>query len=127
MSELNSKHNRAVWFDIAVSDLERAAAFYRTVLNVPLHLEQSQGPAFYVFEHGGGNSGCLVSTEAPIQPGSVLLYLNVDGRIRDALVQAQRRGGTIVDPIRPIGAHGFRAVILDCEGNRVALHSRSNA
>jgi uncharacterized protein len=127
MSELNTKHNRAVWFDIAVSDLERAASFYRAVLDVPLHLERSRGAPFYVFEHGGGNSGCLVATDSPIQPGSVLLYLNVDGRIRDALVQAQRRGGIVVDPIRPIGDHGFRAVIQDTEGNRVALHSRSNA
>jgi len=126
MSGLNSKHNRAVWFDIAVSDLERAAAFYRAVLDLPLHLERTRGAPFYVFEHGGGNSGCLVGTEAPIQPGGVLLYLNVDGRIRDALVQAQRGGGVILDPIRPMGEHGFRAVIQDTEGNRIALHSRRN-
>ena len=29
MSDLNSLHNRAVWFDIPVADLDRAAAFYR--------------------------------------------------------------------------------------------------
>ena len=34
MSELNTLHNRAVWFDIPVADLERAASFYRAVLGV---------------------------------------------------------------------------------------------
>ena len=29
MSDYNSQHNRAVWFDIPVIDLERAASFYR--------------------------------------------------------------------------------------------------
>jgi len=53
--------------------------------------------------------------------------LNVDGRIREAVGQTERRGGKILEPIRAIGPHGFRAVILDSEGNRVALHSRSDA
>jgi hypothetical protein len=33
-------------------------------------------------------------------------------------------GGKVLQPKHPIGPHGFRAVILDSEGNRVALHSR---
>ena len=32
MGDLNSQVNRAVWFDVPVVDLERAAAFYRAVL-----------------------------------------------------------------------------------------------
>lgn len=32
MSDLNSRHNRVVWCDIPVADLERASAFYRAVL-----------------------------------------------------------------------------------------------
>jgi hypothetical protein len=31
------------------------------------------------------------------------------------------------EPVHAIGPHGFRAVILDSEGNRLALHSRSDA
>jgi hypothetical protein len=43
------------------------------------------------------------------------------------VAQAAQRGGEIVDPIQPIGPHGFRAVALDCEGNRIALHSQRDA
>lgn len=123
VSEANFLHNRAVWFDITVSRLERAATFYRAVLDIDLHREQGPGADIYVFDHAGGNGGCLIQSAEPIQPGGVLIYLNVDGRIRDALIQVQRYGGTVVEPIQAIGPHGYRAVVLDCEGNRVALHS----
>lgn len=31
MSDLNSTHNRLVWFDIPVADLERSRAFYQEI------------------------------------------------------------------------------------------------
>jgi len=127
MSDANSLHNRAVWFDISSSNLERAAAFYRAVLDIDLHRSEFNGTAFYVLDHAGGNGGCLVRTDAPIVAGGVLLYLNVDGRIRNALSQVLRYGGSVIEPLRSIGPHGFRSVIQDCEGNRVALHSNTDA
>ncbi len=127
MSGFNTQHNRAVWFDIPVADLERAASFYRAVLAVRMHREQSQGAAFYVLEHAGGNGASLVVDPSAVGARGVLTYLNVDGRIRDAVRQAEQRGGRLIEPVRAIGAHGFRAVILDSEGNRVALHSQRDA
>jgi predicted enzyme related to lactoylglutathione lyase len=127
MSEFNSEHNRAVWFDIPVADLERAASFYRAVLAIQMHREQFQGGAFYVLEHAGGNGGCLLVQPSDIGTGGVLLYLNVDGRIHDAVRAAEQRGGSVLEPIHSIGPYGFRAVIRDCEGNRIALHSQRDA
>jgi hypothetical protein len=127
MSDFNSQHNRAVWFDIPVIDLERAASFYRAVLAIQMHREQFQGSALYILEHAGGNGGCLVVSPSDVGAGGVLVYLNVDGRIRDAVRQVEQRGGRVVEPIHTIGPHGFRAVIQDSEGNRVALHSQLDA
>jgi predicted enzyme related to lactoylglutathione lyase len=53
--------------------------------------------------------------------------LNVDGRIRDAAEQVVPHGGTVIEAVHAIGPHGFRAIVLDSEGNRVALHSRTDA
>ena len=39
MSDLNSQHNRLVWFDIPVANLDRSAAFYAAVLGVKVHRE----------------------------------------------------------------------------------------
>jgi predicted enzyme related to lactoylglutathione lyase len=127
MSDFNSKCNRAVWFDIPVADLERAVRFYAAVLAVRVDKEAFGDSSIGVIEHQDGNGGCLVPGQEEIAAGGVLIYLNVDGRIRDAVQQVVPQGGTVIKPIHALGPHGFRAVILDSEGNRVALHSNSDA
>jgi hypothetical protein len=128
MSDFNSLHNRAVWFDIPVADLDRAAAFYRAVLAIEVHKQEFDGSAFCFLEHDQGNGGCLVPGQAQISSaGGILVYFNVDRRIRDATAQAESRGGTVVQPVRAIGPHGFRAIVKDSEGNRIALHSTIDA
>jgi len=127
MSDFNSQHNRAVWFDIPVTDLDRAAAFYAAVLGIRVEKETFDDNSFCVIQHGDGNGGCLVPNQEEIAAGGVLIYLNVDGRIHDAVSKVVPHGGTVLQTTHPIGPHGFRAVVLDSEGNRVALHSRSGA
>ncbi len=123
MSELNAAHNRAVWFDLPVVDLERAAAFYRAVLKIDVEVMKFGPMAFAVLAHDKGNGGCLVVQPEAVSSVGALVYLNANGRIRDAVAQAIAHGGKVLEDTLATGSHGFRAVILDCEGNRVALHS----
>jgi len=124
MTDFNSQHNRAVWFDIPVADLARAAKFYEAVLAIKVEREESDGFAFCVFEHDRGNGGCLVpDRDAVSDRHGVLVYLNAEGRIRAACEQVGRYGGRIVREVHAIGPHGFRAIVRDSEGNRIALHS----
>lgn len=127
MSDFNSQHNRAVWFDIPVANLDRAAQFYRAVLNIAVDKETYGDFSFCVLEHRDGNGGCLVLNEAEIAAGGVLLYLNANGRIQDAVSKVVPNGGSVLQPTHSIGPHGFRAVVLDSEGNRIALHSETEA
>ena len=55
------------------------------------------------------------------------ILANVNGRIRDAVIQVEKHGGKIVEPISSIAPHGFRAIVIDSEGNRIALHSEMDA
>jgi hypothetical protein len=128
MSDFNQQHNRAVWFDIPVVDLDRATAFYAAVLGVGVSKMDFEGTAFSVIEHEDGNGGCLVpkSKEVTADKG-LLLYLNVDGRIHDAVAKTKKLGGRVLEEVTGIGPHGFRAVVVDSEGNRVALHSQTDA
>jgi predicted enzyme related to lactoylglutathione lyase len=126
MSDLNRQHNRVVWFDIPVADLTRAIAFYSAVLGVRVDKEDFGDSSIGVIEHQEGNGGCLVPGREEIASGGVLIYLNVDGRIRDAVHQVVPHGGTVLKPAHSIGPHGFRAIVLDSEGNRVALHSSTD-
>lgn len=127
----NSRYNRAVWFDIFVNDLERAMAFYRAVLGCAISKENDQGRTFAVLAGLGGNSGSLIPVrEAIVAQGvhaqGVLLYLNVEGRLCEALTEVRRFGGEVLEDVRPMGLHGFRAVVRDSEGNRIALHAMQN-
>jgi predicted enzyme related to lactoylglutathione lyase len=128
MSNWNSTHNRVVWFDIPVADLDRAIGFYAGVLGISVTKQEFGGMALGLLEHGDGNGGCLVENRSEIAPqGGILVYLNVNNRIRDAVEQVGRLGGSVVEPTHAIGPHGFRAIIKDSEGNRIALHSTTDA
>lgn len=128
MSDFNRDHNRAVWFDIPVVDLDRASQFYAEVLAIRVEKNEFEGFQFSVLEHADGNGGCLVPNPNEVTANQgILLYLNVHGRIRDAVQQTKDHGGSVVQDIHAIGPHGFRAIVLDSEGNRIVLHSETDA
>ena len=124
MTEFNATYNRIVWCDIPVADLPRACAFYRAVLGIAVDAMEFGGTRFALLEHDQGNGGCLVPQDgyAGCTSGP-LVYLNVEGRLRAAVDAVSGAGGRVVEDAHPIGPHGFRAIVLDSEGNRVALHS----
>jgi predicted enzyme related to lactoylglutathione lyase len=128
VSDYSAQHNRVVWLDIPVKDLERACGFYRAVLAIQVHKDAFEGGEFAVLEHKEGNGGCLVPDPDKVTgEAGPLVYLNVEGRIRDAVAQVAAHGGQVTAPIHAIGPHGHRALILDSEGNRLALHSSVDA
>ncbi len=128
MSNWNSLNNRAVWFDIPVADLDRAATFYATTLGIKVHKERAGDVEFCLLEHGAGNGGTLVlDPDKAGRDGGPLLYLSAEGRIRDAVDQALRHGGRLMQAIHALGPHGVRAIVLDSEGNRIALHATTDS
>ena len=119
--------DRVVWFDLPVADLERASRFYAAVLAIQVSQETAGDFKMAVLEHGpDGNGGCLVPGAKDVSAAGILVYMNVDGRIRDAVRQAEKHGGKVLKAVEGIGPHGFRATVLDSEGNRIALHSNSD-
>ncbi len=128
MSNFNRDKNRAVWIDIPVRNLERAVVFYQNVLAVKVSVETFGETRFAVLEHEDGNGGCLIEDANGISSTQgILVYMNVHGRIQDAIAKVTQQGGEVVEPIHSIGPHGFRALALDSEGNRIALHSEVDA
>ena len=118
--------HRFVWVDIPVHDLDRAIAFYAAVLATPVTREGGPGFSFGLLAHSGSDvAGCLYLADgdnAP-SPRGPLVYLNVDGRIVDAERAVAARGGRILKSTHAISPHGHRAIVVDSEGNRIALHS----
>lgn len=126
MSASNTQ-NLTVWMDIAVADLDRAIAFYSAVTARMVEKECYKEQEFAVFSHEGGNGACLIHSPEEIarNPG-ILVYFNVNGRLQDAVKKVIEMGGQVNTDIHPIGPHGFRAIIIDSEGNKIALHSETN-
>ena len=128
MTDFNQANNRAVWFDIPIANLDRANAFYSAVLDCGVSKEEYEGISFSVIEHKDGVGGCLVPKPDEITADKgLLLYLNVEGRIRDAVTKTVEHGGKVLEDVHAIGPHGFRSIIVDSEGNRMCLHSNVDA
>ena len=120
--------NQIVWVDIPVLDLDRAVRFYSAVLGGEVQKQEFSGMTFALLpgaDSDGVVSGCLFAKddEKPSDRG-MLVYLNAQGRLDEAISAVESNGGKVLIPKHQIGPHGFRAVVLDSEGNRVALHSR---
>ena len=118
--------NLVVWFDLPVKDMDRAKTFYENVLSKEVSVNDIQGTRFGLFPHDEGvATGCLWETdeEKPSADG-IMVYFNVKDRLDEAVALVEKHGGQVLKPKHSIGPHGFRSIVLDTEGNRVALHSK---
>ncbi len=119
--------NMINWFEIAVTDFERARTFYQTVFDIEMNVTEMQGykMAFFPNEEGGV-SGAICYGEGYIPSGAgALLYLNANPDVNLVLDRTVQAGGKIIVPKTLIGEDaGYYAFIVDTEGNRLALHSK---
>lgn len=114
------------WFEIPSNNFDRAVAFYETVLNVALKREEMDAIAMAVFPHADGQAAGAVVSGAPYQPAAdgVCIYL-YSTDFDAALQRVEQNGGKVVMPRMSIGPNGFIAHFIDCEGNRIGLHTLS--
>ena len=118
------------WTDIPVNNLDRAIKFYSAVLSQEVKRLAEGGTEYGLLPHPEQSaSGCLCVrsdsggvNNTPSANGP-LIYLLVEGRLDEAVEAARANGGKILRARQQIGEHGFRAVIIDSEGNRIALHT----
>jgi predicted enzyme related to lactoylglutathione lyase len=118
------------WADIPVTNLDRAIKFYSAVLGNEVSKISEAGFEYGLLPQEKQNaSGCLCvgsdsagSNNKPSQNGP-LIYLSVEGRLDDAIEATNSNGGKVLEGKHQIGPHGYRAIIVDSEGNRIALHS----
>lgn len=115
--------NPVVYFEIPVTDIDRASAFYTAVFGMPLERQVIDGYAMALFPagEGGGATGALAMGDVyvPAKTGPIV-YFGVDD-IDAVLARAKARGRKVLLEKRDIGAAGFVAEIEDSEGNRIGL------
>lgn len=118
--------NSINWFEIPVSDFDRAKKFYETIYGA--EIVEMPSPDFRYgmlpcdMENGVGGGIAQGEGYEPSDKGA-LLYLNGGEDLSIPLSKVVAAGGTIVLGKTAIGGNGFMAHIIDSEGNKVALHS----
>jgi uncharacterized protein len=119
------KMNPVVWFEIPVTDMERAKKFYKSVLGTKL-TDGEMGAmklAFFPMLEALGSAGALVKGKGykPSHAGT-LVYFSAPN-IKGTLAKVASGGGKTLLPKTSIGEWGFVAHFEDTEGNRLGLHS----
>jgi predicted enzyme related to lactoylglutathione lyase len=117
--------NQIVWVDIPVLKLDRAIRFYSAILGAEVEKTEYPGGAIGTFPHKDNEAGGCLYLSEKVKPSAdgPLVYLNVHGRLDEAVEAVEPSGGKILEPKESIAPFGYRAVFLDTEGNRLALHS----
>lgn len=121
------KRNMVGWFEIPVSDMDRAKTFYEAVFKVSIDIHDFGGMlmGWFPFSEGKeGAAGTLIKQETyiPSQEGTLVYFMSDNVQIE--LDRIERAGGQIYQPKTQISPeHGYMGVFIDTEGNRVALHS----
>jgi predicted enzyme related to lactoylglutathione lyase len=121
-----TKKDAVNWFELYVTDFDRAKRFYETVLQSSLQECEMESCRMGMFPYDNmkGVGGAITKMDGMLTgQGGTLVYLNVEGDLDGALERIPSAGGAVVKPRTAIGEHGFIAVFKDTEGNSVGLHS----
>jgi len=119
------------WFEIPVSNFDRAKTFYETILGYTMRERQGGAMRMAFFQHDQGEEGrggaIVYDPEfyTPSANGS-LIYLNCEPEIQLVVDRVITAGGKILQNKTEVAATqdlGYWALILDSEGNRIALHA----
>jgi len=124
------KNNVVGWFEIPVTDMERAVRFYEQVFGFKLSRHQigSLEMAWFPMIEGAlGATGSLVKSEfhTPSDKGVRVYFTAHSGDVAIEAGRVKAAGGEVLLPKTLIKDDiGYMAVIRDSEGNHIALHSR---
>ncbi len=128
---MSNKRNPVGWFEIYVSDMDRARKFYETVLQIqfealPAPNDELGELEMLMFPGEPANPGCcgaLAKMEG-VEPGSggTLVYFSCAdcGEEESRVTEA---GGNVVKSKFSIGEYGDIALVIDSEGNMIGLHN----
>ncbi len=124
------KQNMVGWFEIPVLDMDRAKKFYDTVFDITISVHDMNElvMGWFPFAEGkAGATGSLVKHKdfyLPSDKEGTLIYFSCED-LQIQLDRVEPSGGKILQSKKQIGeGHGYMALLLDTEGNRIALHSQ---
>lgn len=123
---MGANTNALNWFEIAVTDIDRAQKFYEKSFDCVMPSMNMEGMKMAIFPPEGANiSGALVqsSMHKPSKQGTIV-YLNANPDLQIILDRIESQGAKTILPKTNIGGdNGYMAFFEDSEGNVIGLHS----
>ncbi|MGB0372264.1 MAG: VOC family protein [Opitutales bacterium] len=132
---MSIERNPVAWFEIYVSDLDRAKAFYEKTFEIELTelpAPEAEGvpPVKMLafpssqeeFLPGAAGAICYMEGVEP-KTGGTLVYFSCKDCAYNANL-AENAGGKLLAPKFSIGQYGFISMVEDSEGNTIGLHSQ---
>ncbi|WP_011582745.1 MULTISPECIES: VOC family protein [Chelativorans] len=115
-------NDAAVWFEIPVTDMERARRFYGAVLQNDLaDMEGGPNPmARFAARDEDSVAGHLYPGKPAPEGTGPTIHLAVAAPLEEAMERVAANGGRVVSPIIPIPAGRF-VYCLDPDGNSFGL------
>lgn len=123
-STVEKKSNPVVYFEIPVTDIDRASKFYNAVFDFDFdkeNIDNNEMALFPFTDANSGISGALAKGEIykPTKDG-VVIYFKTEN-IDKTLKLATKNGGQVLYPKTDNGI-ALVAEFEDTEGNRIALY-----
>lgn len=113
-------------FEIPATDVSRAIAFYKAILDINIEFYDMGAMQMGVFPYQNQMvTGLIIQGEGytPAANG-ITIYLNAGDNLQPILDKVTQNGGQIIIPKTEHGdGSGYFAIFLDSEGNKMGLHS----
>lgn len=133
LKKIDAETNILTWFEIPVSDTQRAKTFYETILDIEMATrtfpDTGEELTFFpynpnIVQATSGRVTGVLSKTARNRPSAqgTLVYINASPQIQTVLDKVEQAGGEVIMPKTAMNA-GFIAIIRDTEGNSVGLHA----
>jgi uncharacterized protein len=128
---MEPQRNVVGWFEIPVSNMDRAIKFYETVFDIKIS-KQDLGDlimGWFPYADIPGSPGSLVHYKDFYKPSTdgVLIYFTAQsGDLSHELSRVESAGGKVLMQKKLIKEDiGYMGLFIDSEGNRIAIHSRN--
>ncbi len=113
-------------FEIPATDISRAISFYQTILDIKIEKMDVKGMQIGILPYEGQMiTGVIIQADGykPSANG-VTIYLNAGENLQVVLDRVEQNGGKIlVTKTAHADESGYFAILLDTEGNKIALNS----
>jgi len=114
--------------EIPATDLNRAIAFYSSVLGITIDIVEMGGVLMGILPNEEGTVNVVLAQGSDYNPttSGCIVYLSGGDDLQTILEKIEPNGGTIIVPKTEISPEmGYFAMFIDTEGNQLGLHSQN--